>query len=106
MFSVFIFIIVNYLYVFKLTNNEYHGHSNRKVCMSHNMMTSINDCLMSCTYHFMMLVILVPVFRIPSGGYAVMCCVYAVIYLLFHNRKWYSRFLPYTIIQFCTKKEI
>lgn len=65
--------------------------------------------ILSFFYYFIVALIIVFGFKLPAECgvvYAVLCLVQFMNYLLFYKKKWYSRCLMFTMIQFCTKKEI
>ena len=65
--------------------------------------------LLSLFYYFIIALFFVLCFILFAECgvvYAVLCLVQFMNYLLFWKKKWYSRCLMFTIIQFCTKKEI
>ncbi len=65
--------------------------------------------ILSFFYYFIVALIIVLGFKLPAECgvvYAVLCLVQFMNYLLFWKKKWYSRCLMFTMIQFCTKKEI
>lgn len=94
--GVLIFNTVNLLYVSGTKSHD-------------NIREGTAECILSFFYYFIVALIIVLGFKLPAEcgvTYAILCLVQFMNYLLFWKKKWYSRCLMFTVIQFCTKKEI
>lgn len=65
--------------------------------------------VISFFYYFIIALILILGLKLPgecTATFSTLCLVHIITNLLFWNKKWYSRCLIFTMIQFCTGKEV